>query len=208
MTFAELHKTLLDLCPAREEVPLLGSERLRLSTLRRVVLHLHRLPRAPAAEVDEALLAQAAALRGQAGAVLSELGQNAADELAAAIERAIVKWEQAGDLQLLPEGGRQAALRLHRACSEALDLLQAAAVRTPGHVALLLACAEATAAVDAACSVLRAVELRFPVLLRARLRAAQPLSERAALLPGGRPFFDLGQALLSLSATLLPDHAA
>jgi hypothetical protein len=57
-------------------------------------------------------------------------------------------------------------------------------------------------AVDAACSLLRALEVRFVILLRERLRMGpEGADARAVLMPGGAPFIDVGGALVAVALT-------
>lgn len=191
------------LFPGAEAVPLRGKEAERLAALERATLALAARPRAPERAGDGPLLLQAAALRRQAAAALGLLGGHARAEVGGAIERSLLHWDQAGDLALLTAEGRAAALSLHEACDAALRAALAQPGRGPGALALLLSAAEASAAIDAACALLRAFELRFVILLRERLLqsgARGAAAEREALLPGGVPFCDLGGALCAAAA--------
>ena len=199
-----------ELFPEVEEVPLRGREQERLAALEGAARLLASLPvslASVASPHDRVLLGQAAALRQQAAETLSFLSEHARAELLSGIERSLAKWDQAGDLQLLPEGGRKAALMLHTACDQALSAVLSAHRRGPGEVALLGAIAEAGVAIDATCAILRAVELRFVILLRERLSTALGRTDREALLPSGVPFFDLGGALSAVAAAFFGEGA-
>jgi hypothetical protein len=205
-----LGSTIAALAPGRQHVALTDKERERLALLKRAAEHVAALPGPRAAakgdgDVDRALLAEAYRLRALAAATLASLGQHAAAEMRAGIEKALLHWDQAGDLRLLSPEGRERSLRLHEAARGALGGILAARRRTPGLLALLLCATEAMTAVDAACTLLRSVEVRFVPLVRERLRqrigpapAGPPpeQEEREALLPGGAPFIDPGQAVL------------
>lgn len=206
--------TIAALAPGRQQVALTDKERERLALLRRAAEHVAALPRprpgpgqkpAPEGDADLVLLAEAHRLRALAAATLAALGQHAAAEMRAGIEKALLHWDQAGDLRLLSAEGRERSLRLHEAAREALAGVLKARRRTPEILALLLCAVEAMTAVDAACTLLRSVEVRFVPLVRERLRqrigpapAGPPpeQEEREALLPGGAPFVDPGQAVL------------
>ncbi|MDW8282783.1 MAG: hypothetical protein RMK29_13800 [Myxococcales bacterium] len=186
------------LLPDREPVPLRGREQERLLRLEQAALHLLGLPPTGTSADDRTLLRSAAALRQRAAAVLARLGQHARLEMQAALERALVRWDQAGDLVLLPPSVREEVVGVHRACDQALEHLQGLPGRSPAALALLLAVAEATLALDAACALLKAVEVRFVMLVRERLRQREG-GEREALLPQGQPFLNLGGALCAVA---------
>ena len=142
--------------------------------------------------------ADCSALRQQATATLMLLSEHASTEVPQALERALRRWDQAGDLDLLPPHLRAAALALQTRAQAALDGILAARQRDAARLTLLCAAAEASLAVDSACAVLRAVETRFASLLRAQLyrgEAQDEAAQREALLPAGQPFLDLGAAL-------------
>ncbi len=188
--------------PGPAQPTIQGKERERLALLQRAARHMAGLPPGAASDPSDAALLRAAELRRRAGAVLRRLGQHAAAEMPLALGRAITRWDQAGDVSLLSAAGRQAALEVQGAAQEALRLVLGARRRTPALLGLLAAAAETVVAVDAACALLRAAELRFAPLLRERLRrggAGDTASQRALLLPGGVPFLDLGGALLAVA---------
>lgn len=174
-----------------------GRERERQRLLQRAALHLVAQPRARGAGGDDTLR-EARELRQQAAVTLMLLSEHASTEVPQALERALRRWDQAGDLDLLPPRLRAAALALQTRAQAALDALLAARQRDAARLTLLCAAAEASLAVDSACAVLRAVETRFASLLRAQLyrnEAQDEAAQREALLPAGQPFLDLGAAL-------------
>lgn len=175
-----------------------GRERERQRQLQRAALHLATQPRARGASAGDDTLREARALRQQAAATLMLLSEHASTEVPQALERALRRWDQAGDLDLLPPRLRAAALALQTRAQAALDGILAARQRDAARLTLLCAAAEASLAVDSACAVLRAVETRFASLLRAQLyrgEAQDEAAQREALLPAGQPFLDLGAAL-------------
>lgn len=198
-----LSQAIEDLLPAAA-VPLPPGDRegARLRLLRETAGALVAAPDgagALAGGADEALRERAAALRGRAAETLGLLSAHAARELPAALSRALVHWDQAGEISLLPAAARAAAQKAQEAAQQALEDLRGLRCRAPAALGLLLAAAETMSAIDSACTLLRAVELRFVPLLRERLRRAADLSPRDALLPGGAPFLDLGAALLHVA---------
>ncbi len=192
------------LLPQGFPIPPGSRESARLQALLLAAEHLRALPARGATSDD--LLRRGAALRAQAAETLAILGKHAAAEMPAALHRATAHWEQAGNVTLLTPEGRAAALALQEAVQHALDALLAVRERTPGAVAFLGCAAEAMTAVDSACTLLRAMEVRFAPLLRERLRqlptSASPADQREALLPGNIPFLPVGEALLGAAVAL------
>jgi hypothetical protein len=121
-------------------------------------------------------------LRREIAAVLTRLAHRADETLAAALARAAQAWEQVDALVMIDGGLEGQVARARR---------QLAAAAHPGAAAAQRAVAlEGLLAIDASVALARLCERRMASLLRLRLRS--PARE---LLPGGRPFLDLGAAL-------------
>lgn len=180
-----------------------SKEAQRLELLHRAAAHLLALPLAEGADDDQALQALTT-LQARAGALLQALGEHLRAELPAALQRAAQHWDQAGNVQLLGPDDRQSAVALQGEATQQLQALTSSTQRSPAQVALLLGTAEVVLALDAAFTLVRAVEMRFAPLLRARLRQQEGAPAEAALLPGGAPFFDLAGPLLALAHSFRP----
>jgi hypothetical protein len=121
-------------------------------------------------------------LRPAVAALLARLARRAEPALITAMQRAREAWDQADafsplDLALQAD---IAALRRHLV----------AAAGAPATAARRAIALEGLLAIDAALALVRLFERRLAALQRLRLRSATP-----DLLPGGRPFLDLGRAL-------------
>jgi hypothetical protein len=113
-------------------------------------------------------------------ATLSRLARQTEEALAPALVRARQSWDRSDDLTII-DGPLAGAL------AEARRELQAAAAGSdPTAAAVAL---EGLLAVEAGSGLAALAERRLPALIRLRVRS------RGELLPGGRPFLDLGAAL-------------
>lgn len=120
-------------------------------------------------------------LRRAISAVLRRLACRADETLAAALARVAQAWEQVDALAMIDEELEGEVARVRR---------QLAAAAHPGVAAAQRAVAlEGLLAIDASVALARLCERRMASLLRLRLRS--PARE---LMPGGRPFLDLGAA--------------
>jgi hypothetical protein len=121
-------------------------------------------------------------LRPAVAALLARVARRAEPALAASLERAGQAWDQADSFTVIDDAfeAEIAATRRRLAAGAGAD---ASAARRA--VAL-----EGLLAIDASVALVRLFERRLAALLRLRLRAPTP-----ELLPGGRPFLDLGRAL-------------
>ncbi len=121
-------------------------------------------------------------LRREISAVLTRLARRADETLAAAFARVAQAWEQVDALAMIDGELEGQVARARR---------QLAAAAHPGAAAAQRAVAlEGLLAIDASVALARLCERRMASLLRLRLR-----SPSRELLPGGRPFLDLGAAL-------------
>jgi hypothetical protein len=121
-------------------------------------------------------------LRREISAVLTRLARRADETLAAALARVAQAWEQVDALAMIDGELEGQVARARR---------QLAAAAHPGAAAAQRAVAvEGLLAIDASVALARLFERRMASLLRLRLR-----SPSRELLPGGRPFLDLGAAL-------------
>jgi hypothetical protein len=138
-------------------------------------------PESPAAaEIPEATRGEIQRLRAVVGATLSRLARQTEEALGPALVRAQQSWDRSDDMTIIDPS-------LAAALAEARRELQAAAGGAdPTAVAVAL---EGLLAVEAASGLAALAERRLPALIRLRVRA------RGELLPGGRPFLDLGAAL-------------
>lgn len=121
-------------------------------------------------------------LRPAIARVLSQLASRTEPALAACLRRAREKWDQADSLSILDADLEDEISALRRRLAERAQPGWSAARRA---VAL-----EGLVAIDAAVALVRLFERRLAPLLRLRLRSATP-----DVLPDGRPFLDLGEAL-------------
>jgi hypothetical protein len=125
-------------------------------------------------------------LRAGVAAVLERLASRTEPALAACLRRSREKWDQADSLSIIEDdlADDVAALRAR--------LAQGAQVVSPaGRRAVAL---EGLLALDASVALVRLFERRLAPLLRLRLRSTTP-----DVLPDGRPFLDLGQALYEVA---------
>jgi hypothetical protein len=119
-------------------------------------------------------------LRAVVAATLARLARQTEETLAPALVRARQSWDRSDDLTIIDAP-------LAGALAEARRQLQAAAAGSdPTAAAVAL---EGLLAVEAASGLTALAERRLPALIRLRVRA------RGDLLPGGRPFLDIGAAL-------------
>jgi len=121
-------------------------------------------------------------LRRVVGRVLERLASRTEPALAACIRRSREEWDQADSLSVLDAELEDEIAALRR---------RLAACARPGWPAARRAVAlEGLVVIDTAVGLVRLFERRLAPLLRLRLRSATP-----DVLPDGRPFLDLGQAL-------------
>jgi len=121
-------------------------------------------------------------LRPAIAAVLERLASRTEPALVACIRRSREEWDQADSLSIIdPELAEEIAALRARLTGSAQPASPAArrAIALEGLVVL-----------DASVALVRLFERRLAPLLRLRLRSATP-----DVLPGGRPFLDLGEAL-------------
>lgn len=121
-------------------------------------------------------------LRRAIARVLERLASRTEPALAACLRRAREKWDQADSLSIIDADLDDEISALRRRLAECARPASPAARRA---IAL-----EGLVAVDASVALVRLFERRLAPLLRLRLRSATP-----DVLPDGRPFLDLGQAL-------------
>jgi hypothetical protein len=143
------------------------------------------LPRAADRQLrskTEMELLAAPVLRQRIGIALSELGRRCSEELPRTLERAMTAWDQVDALVVIDPAMRRELGVLRRA-SLALEAAEDAPTRAIG--------LESRLVLDAATGLTSLFERRLAQLVRARLRSEDP-----SLLVDGRPFVDLGAALL------------
>jgi hypothetical protein len=121
-------------------------------------------------------------LRPAVAAVLARLARRAEPALITAMQRARGAWDQADAFSPIDPPLEADIVALRRHLVAGADSRTTAARRA---IAL-----EGLLAIDAALALVRLFERRLAALQRLRLRSATP-----ELLPGGRPFLDLGRAL-------------
>jgi hypothetical protein len=120
-------------------------------------------------------------LRRRTGALLLALGRRVDDELPRALALAARAWDQVDALSVVDDA----------LASEAAGLrASAAALATSDDAATRAIAIEAQLVLDAAVGLVSLVERRLAALVRLRWRAA------TELLPDGRPFLDVGAALV------------
>jgi hypothetical protein len=136
----------------------------------------------PAATIPPDLQREIAALRALVAACLQRLGARMEDKLSAALAEARRAWDQADSVTIVDaELGRMLAdarRKLAAAAGAGADRRPLAAVGLEGLIAL-----------EAACGLTTLAERRLSSVIRLRLRG-----QDEDLLPGGRPFLDLGAA--------------
>ncbi len=121
-------------------------------------------------------------LRPAVAALLERLAARTEPALEACIRRSREEWDQADSLSVIDADLADEIAALRR---------RLAARAQPGASAARRAVAlEGLVVLDASVALVRVFERRLAPLLRLRLRSATP-----ELLPDGRPFLDLGQAL-------------
>lgn len=120
-------------------------------------------------------------LRQRIGAFLTALAARVDEALPAALARAETAWDQV-DAFTAMDAELTAELGVLRRAAVALAGSDDAGARAVG--------LESRLALDAACGLVSLLERRLASLVRARLRG-----ESRELLPGGRPFVDVGAAL-------------
>jgi hypothetical protein len=145
-----------------------------------------RLPAAPPASegaqpLDGGARAEIARLRALVAGGMDALARSLEQQFGPAIETARKAWERADDVTIVD---RSLALMLTDT-RRALYRATAAPHRAVRAVAL-----EGLLAFDAACGLTGLAERRLSALIRLRVS-----SEETTLMPGGRPFLDLGRAL-------------
>lgn len=124
----------------------------------------------------------APALRARIGIALAELGQRLSEELPRTLERAMTAWDQVDALVVIDPAMRRELALLRRAA-----LALEAGEDTPSRAVGL----ESRLVLDAATGLTSLFERRLAQLVRARLRSDDP-----SLLVDGKPFVDLGAALV------------
>jgi hypothetical protein len=136
-------------------------------------------------DVSPELRKEIAALRGVVAACLQRLAVRIEEKLASALAEARRAWDQADSITIVDA-------ELGRALADARRKLGAAAA-APGAVNRPYAAValEGLLVLEAACGLTTLAERRLSSMIRLRLNA--PEQERD-LLPGGRPFLDLGAA--------------
>ncbi len=141
------------------------------------------------AELDEetttAVRTQIATLRRLVHDVLVTLSTRVDAALAPALARAFQAWDRADDLTIMDVG-------LQDRLAEERWRLEAALGSPHRHVRAVAL--EAILTLRAACGLVELVERRLSPLIRLRVR-----SDERELLPGGRPFLDLGAALAEVA---------
>jgi hypothetical protein len=137
-------------------------------------------PAAPPAELSADERAEISRLRVTVAATLARLGQQTEAALGPALARARQSWDRSDDITIIDPP-------LAGALTEARRQLQAAAAGPSAPVTAVAL--EGLLAVEAASGLAALAERRLPALIRLRVRA------KGDLLPGGRPFLDLGAAL-------------
>lgn len=141
----------------------------------------------PASPAELALSAEPARaerddLRPAIGALLGRLAARAEPALVACLRRSREEWDQADSLSVIDTDVEDELAALRRRLAGIAGSAASAARRAIALEGLLV--------VDASVALVRLFERRLASLLRLRLRSATP-----DVLPEGRPFLDLGQAL-------------
>jgi hypothetical protein len=121
-------------------------------------------------------------LRPAIATVLQRLASRTEPALVACIRRSREEWDQADSLSIIDADLADEISALRRRLASGAQPTSAAARRA---IAL-----EGLVVLDASVALVRLFERRLAPLLRLRLRSATP-----DVLPGGRPFLDLGEAL-------------
>ena len=121
-------------------------------------------------------------LRSAVAAVLDRLASRTEPALVACLRRSREKWDQADSLAIIEDDLADELSALRERLARAAE-----AASPPARRAIAL---EGLLALDASVALVRLFERRLAPLLRLRLRSATP-----DVLPDGRPFLDLGQAL-------------
>lgn len=151
-----------------------------------VTFHAAELARAGVAALDDSGDVETGDLRAAIAAVLAELASRTEPALAACVKRSREEWDQADSLSVIDAELADDIASLRRRLAASAQPFCAAGRRAVALEGLLV--------VDAAVALVRLFERRLAPLLRLRLRSAAP-----DLLPGGRPFLDLGAALHELA---------
>jgi len=121
-------------------------------------------------------------LRPAVAALLALLAARTEPALAACLQRSREEWDQADSLSVIDAEVAEEIAALRRRLAAGAGPAASAARRAIAVEGLLV--------VDASVALVRLFERRLASLLRLRLRSATP-----DVLPDGRPFLDLGQAL-------------
>jgi hypothetical protein len=121
-------------------------------------------------------------LRPAIAALLGRLADRTEPALIACLRRSRDEWDQADSLSVIDADVEDDIARLRRRLAGSTEPAASAGRRAIALEGLLV--------VDASVALVRLFERRLASLLRLRLRSATP-----DLLPDGRPFLDLGQAL-------------
>jgi hypothetical protein len=121
-------------------------------------------------------------LRPAVAAVLERLADRAEPALVACLRRSREAWDQADSFSVIDGDLQEEIAALRRRLARTAQPVSPASRRA---IAL-----EGLLAIDASVALVRLFERRLASLLRMRLRSPTP-----DVLPGGRPFLDLGPAL-------------
>lgn len=158
-----------------------GRSRRRADEFGRVTSYAAELARGAVAEPAERGRLASDDLRAAIAAALERLASRTEPALVACLRRAREKWDQADSLSIIEADLADEIAALRR------RLAQGAQAGSPARRAIAL---EGLVALDASVALVTLFERRLAPLLRLRLRSATP-----DVLPDGRPFLDLGEAL-------------
>ena len=133
-------------------------------------------------ELPEEVRREIAELRALVASCLQRLALRIEDKLAAALAEARRAWDQADSVTIVDA-------ELGRALADARRKLGTTAARRVSDRSIAAVALEGLLALEAACGLTTLAERRLSSIIRLRLRGQDP-----DLLPGGRPFLDLGAA--------------
>lgn len=180
------HRHLQQLVEAAASLP---GPKLDVALWRRLADRSGTFPAAPGAESDDSsaeIRGEVVRLRAQVAACLDRLAQRADEVLGPALASARQAWERVDDLVIVDS-------RTVAALTECRHALEAAQTRAGAMGAVAV---EGLLALEAARGLIALAERRLSALIRLRGTFVE-----AELLPGGRPFLDLGQALAEAART-------
>jgi hypothetical protein len=145
-------------------------------------------PAAEAPRLRPEVRKEIATLRALVATCLHRLATRIEDKLAAGLAEARRAWDQADSITIVDAD-------LGRALADARRKLGAAADRArSGDRALAAVALEGLLVLEAACGLTTLAERRLSSVIRMRMRSPGAKEEEQDLLPGGRPFLDLGAA--------------